>query len=132
MTFASACHHAARRIGGRVEAVQSAREPVTRNFHEAVLVLRNRPEKVRVVCNAHYPLIAFASPRAGDREVLLRFIDCPELAEALGAAYSILGSSDAGAAVSEPWVTALGEAERAQLRYWKPQRIGDVIFNHWD
>jgi len=26
----------------------------------------------------------------------------------------------------------LNKAEVAQMKYWKPQRIGDIIFNFWD
>ncbi len=26
----------------------------------------------------------------------------------------------------------LDEQEKHDLDYWRPQRIGDVVFNHWD
>ena len=130
--FATACHSAARSVGGRVHEIRAAYEEITPNFHQAVLVLRDRPDRVRVVCNAHHPIVAFTALPAYDRETRLRFVDCPELAEALSGEYSIVSGSDACAAVSAELIAELGEAELIQLRYWKPQRIGDVIFNYWD
>jgi len=27
---------------------------------------------------------------------------------------------------------ALSPAERRQAKYWKPKRVGDIVFNWWD
>lgn len=130
--FTSACHVAAQQVAGRVQQVRPAYERVTPNFHEALVTLRDRPEMVRVLCNAHYPIIAFATPAAHEGDVYLEYTDCPELADALSPEFSIITQQEACAGVVDELVAALGEAELHQMRYWRPQRIGDLIFNYWD
>jgi len=131
-TFTAACQAAARQIGGRVHKVQSAYEQVTPNFHQALIAFRYGTEIVRVLCNAHYPIVAFATPQPNERDTRLEFRDCPELADVLRADYTILSRAEACAGVSNEVVAQLGAAETNQMRYWRPQRIGDVVFNYWD
>jgi hypothetical protein len=64
--------------------------------------------------------------------VRLEFLDCPELAEALRAEFCIISKQEACAGIAHELVSQLGEDELAQMRYWRPQRLGDVIFNYWD
>ena len=130
--FTAVCHAAARQVGGRVQQVRAAYEQVTPNFHEALMTLRHGTETVRVLCNAQYPIVAFTTPAANEGDVRLEFVDCPELAEALRAEFSIITRQDACAGVADELVAQLGDAELHQMRYWRPQRIGDVIFNYWD
>ena len=130
--FTTACHTAARQARGRVNQVRAAYEQVTPNFHEALVSLRDGDETVRVLCNAHYPIVAFTSPAAHEGDVRLQFVDCPQLAGALSGEFSIVSAQDACAGISSAAVAQLGEAELDQMRYWNPQRIGDMIFNYWD
>jgi hypothetical protein len=130
--FTTACHTAARQARGQVQQVRAAYEQVTPNVHEALVTLRNASETVRVLCNAHHPIVAFTSPATREGDVRLRFVDCPELAAVLSSEFNILTSQEAGAGVSSDVVAQLGEAELEQMRYWSPRRIGDVIFNYWD
>jgi len=130
--FKAACYAAARQVAGRVHQVRTAYEWVTPNFHEALMTVGYRLEMVRVLCNAHYPIIGFATPAAFEGDAHLKFIDCPELAEALSAEFSIITRQDACASVAEELVAQLGDAELHEIGYWQPQRIGDVIFNYWD
>ena len=62
----------------------------------------------------------------------LEFMNCPELADALGVEFAILTGHEACAGVADELVAQLGENELHQMRYWRPQRISDVIFNYWD
>jgi hypothetical protein len=130
--FTAACHVAVRRIGGQVHQVRPAYEQVILNFHEALVTLRGRPETVRILCNAHYPIVAFTTPAAREGDARLEFTDCPELADLLRADFAILTSQEACASVADELVGQLSEDELRQMRYWRPQRIGDVIFNYWD
>jgi hypothetical protein len=130
--FTTACHAAARQVRGRVQQMRAAYGQVTPNFHEALVSLRGGSETVRVLCNAHHTIVAFTSPVAWEGDVRLRFVDCPELAGVLSGEFSILSTQEAGFGVASEMVAHLGEAELEQLRYWNPQRIGDVIFNCWD
>lgn len=130
--FTAACHAAARQLAGRVHQVKAAYEQMTPNFHEAFMSLGNPPEMIRVLCNAHNPMVTFAMPPAHEGDARLEFIDCPELADLLRAEFSIITKQDASAGVAEALIEQLGDDELDQMRYWKPQRIGDVIFNYWD
>jgi len=130
--FASACYAAARHVGGRVHQVRAACERVTSNFHEALMTLRDSPRTVRVLCNAHYPIVAFTPPAAYEGDVRLEFMDCPELAAALRVEYAVITKQEACTGVADELVAHLGEPELHQMRYWRPLRIGDVIFNYWD
>lgn len=130
--FTAACHMAARQIQGRVQQVRAAYEQVTPNFHEARITVRDGTDTVRVLCNAHYPIIAFAAMPAFDAGMHLEFRDCLELAEALSAEFSIVTRLEACAGITDESLAELGEAELRQMRYWRPQRIGDLIFNYWD
>lgn len=87
---------------------------------------------VRVSCNAHYPIVAFATPDAQERNVWIQFVDCRGLARVLSDTFAVLSVRDACTGVSPAAVANLGEDELKQVRYWNPQRIGDVVFNYWD
>jgi hypothetical protein len=130
--FTAACHAAARQVAGRVLQVRPAYEQVTPNFHEALVTLRGRPEAIRVLCNAHYPIVTFAAPATHESDARLEFMDCPELADAFRAEFAIMTSHEACSGVADELVAQLGEDELHEMRYWRPQRIGDVVFNYWD
>lgn len=130
--FTEACHAAARQVGGRVHQVRAAYEQVTSNFHEALMTLRHGTETVRVLCNAHHPIVAFTRPAANGAAVRLEFLDCPELADVMREEFALMSRAEACAGVSDELVAQLGDAELQQMRYWKPQRVGDVVFNYWD
>jgi hypothetical protein len=130
--FRAACHAAARQVAGRVQQVRPADEQVTPSFHEALMTLRDKLETVRVLCNAHYPIVAFTTAATHEGDLRLEFMDCPELAEALRTEFSIITRQEACADITDEVVALLGDAELQQMRYWRPQRIGDVIFNYWD
>src|SRR5690349_21420782 len=74
--FASACHVAARMLNGRVELLQPAYYRGTPNFHEAILTFGYRQESIRVLCNAHYPVIAFAAFTGSFTSTQLEFVNC--------------------------------------------------------
>jgi hypothetical protein len=130
--FAAACHSAARQVGARVHHVRDAAERVTPNFHEAVVTWMDGVEDVRVLCNAHHPIVAFATPVDHEGDVRIEFVDCPQLARPLSAEFRVLSKDGAAAGIPSNAVIRLGESELDQMRYWNPQRIGDLIFNFWD
>lgn len=126
--FRGHCYEAARRLGGRVLSVE---EPGHRNF--TVGTLATTAGRVAVLLNAHFPIVGFADPpRTG--EVLFRFRDCSALAEFLreGGVYEVLTATELERRVTPDDLGGLSEAELAHVAYWRPQRVGDVIFNYWD
>jgi hypothetical protein len=129
--FAEACYAAARQIGARVESVQTVEGQVIHNFHEALITLRYETRRVSVVCNAHFPLVAFASPST-EGDMQFEFVDCPELAAVLSAGFTVLTRQEACAAVTAEATALLSADELKQVHYWRPGCIGEVIFNYWD
>ena len=130
--FRGHCHAAAHCVGGRVHSVMEPNPGgVCRNFAVGVLVLTY--DAVAVVLNAHYPILAFADPPA-EGDVLLQFTDCPELADVFSAfdVYQVVSASEWEQPPTPTALRDLSPAERGQVAYWKPRRIGDVVFNCWD
>ncbi|MFF2879036.1 hypothetical protein ACFVR2_22335 [Gottfriedia sp. NPDC057991] len=82
-----------------------------------------------ILLNAHYPFLAFASAvNFGE----INFLDVPQLKEEFSPFYIVLSTSE----LNEPLIlkseNKLNSAELKQIAYWKPNRIGEVLFNHWD
>ena len=62
------------------------------------------------------------------------FVDWPELAAKLSALseWEYLSPRFLNQRVSGELTAELGKGELEQMKYWKPETIGDVIFNNWD
>jgi hypothetical protein len=96
-------------------------------------VLRKHDEHFHVLCNTILPLIGFAQSGAPGYFQ-------PEFRDAsvLAAAFAEVGGFEVlRAKFLESYPTAelladLSAVELEQVRYWRPQRIGDIVFNHWD
>lgn len=139
--FKQACFAAARSVRAKVIEVRGAGSDGTaRSYHQALLRLdqggtpQGRAPAILVLCNAHAPLIALADP-AHHVAASPVFIDVPALAERLGqvaADLRMLVVADLEQPVTPESIAELNDAEVQQLRYWRPARIGDVVFNHWD
>ena len=78
------------------------------------------------------PVAAFAtgvdgSPvRLGTRsEAWLRSFDQCELVR-------VLTQPSGEAAATPTQIESLAPVERAQIRYWKPDRLADIVFDTWD
>ncbi|HZT80161.1 MAG TPA: hypothetical protein VFA26_08065 [Gemmataceae bacterium] len=126
--FRGHCHEVARRLGGGVLSVE---EPSHRNF--TVGTVATAAGSVAVLLNARYPFIGFAEPpRKG--EVFLQFRDSSALAEVLRefGVYEVLPASELERRPTPDDLGALSEAELELVAYWRPQRVGDLIFNYWD
>ncbi|MBF6467509.1 hypothetical protein IU427_20305 [Nocardia beijingensis] len=132
--FRQACYDAARRTGGSVIEFRLP-DGVTPNFYQAVIAYGDR--HVAVVLLRDSAVLAIAEPRAIDpRESAsdsgpLTFHDAPELADALAeqSGLEILTSSQLnGPFDSADWP----EIDPDDVRYWKPQTLGEALFNFWD
>jgi len=125
--FARACHEVARAESGRVERLEPARYP--RNYHRAIIQLRDKA--VAVLCNAHLPWIAFAEV---NDDFPLRFIEAAPLESRFKEAIpcEVVSISSLNASPDAGTLAGLRAFERKQIQYWRPQRLGDIIFNFWD
>lgn len=128
-TFRTACHAAARAIGDRV--LDSDAPGQARNHYRARVTLPRGGERW-ILLNAYFPLMAFAVPRAG---LLYAFVDEPELASAFHGPgpSSVVPALELAAPLDlRAAHPLLGPTERKQAEYWRPARLGDLVFNHWD
>lgn len=82
-----------------------------------------------ILLNAHYPFLAFAS---AVNFGVINFIEVPQLKKEFSPFYIVLTTME----LNEPLIlkseNELNSAELKQIAYWKPNRIGEVLFNHWD
>ena len=126
-SFIGACHAAARAESGRVERFEPA--GAARNYHRAIF--RMRPGDVAVLCNAHVAIIALAE--AGD-ELPLRFLEADSLASRIaeGMPCEIASRSTLEAHPDAESLANLGSVELDQIKYWRPRRVGEILFNEWD
>ncbi|MFS0782198.1 hypothetical protein [Bacillus sp. 1P06AnD] len=81
--------------------------------------------------NGHYPYLTFASAVEFGG---IKFIDNPFLYEQFAAFYQIIGTVELNSPFNQNMVkkTDLNNAELEQLAYWKPETVGQIIFNYWD
>lgn len=101
------------------------------NFTALTLDLPAR--SVVVLINLHHPIVAFAEEGAGDGGQIT-FIDAFDLARQFreGGGYLVLTAREARSPIGAEAYRLLAQAELDQLRYWRPQSLGEVVFNHWD
>lgn len=133
--FASVCYEAARLVHGRVLEIR--RPEVTPDFRTAVI---RRGESIAAVLgHMHLPVLAIAQVSA-DRVIFgdgygVIFGDgrvCLEEALRSLDAFQVLTSTELNMPISLIDMSGLDRAERRQIAYWKPQTLGELLFNHWD
>lgn len=123
--FRGHCYAAARTLGGCVTGVEDPSSRIEINF--ACALLEWPTGGVAVLLNAHIPVVAFAEPPAkGDAR--MRFIDALGLAKAFRdfGMYDVVGVSELAARLAAEHCHRLSPAEREQIKYWQPRRVGEV------
>jgi hypothetical protein len=131
-SFRRHCFAAAHATGGRV--IQSTRTSgATDNFATAILELPTGA--VVVLVNLHFPILGFARPlRGGPPLADPKFVDCPPLASAFESfdVYEVISRSELEEQVRREKLGQLAAVELEEIRYWRPARVGDIVFNFWD
>lgn len=132
--FKLLCFNLIKSNGGRVLEFKEPKENT--NFFDVEVNDFNK--HFHILLNAHYPLLAFASVVSYGK---IDFFDEPHLNKELSPFYIVLRKEELNESIiinsdSKKFTiqneNELNSAELKQLAYWKPERIGDVIFNHWD
>jgi hypothetical protein len=129
--FRSHCYSVARVLNCSVVAVEAPILGVACNFVSGTFKFSR--DSVAVLLNAHFPVVAFSEPlMAGTTH--LRFIDSPKLADAFQnfGLYEVPDFSELTAPLTLANYDDLAADERKQIKYWKPQSVGEVVFNFWD
>ena len=103
---------------------------ITPNFHHGLF---RAPEgsNIIILCNAFQPLIALCS------EIdfgVISFISEPNIEQTLTSytGYEVLTKEQLDAPVTDEELAALNGMEYSQYDYWKPDTLGEIIFNWWD
>lgn len=122
--FCRMCHAIGRENGRPVTEVDTS---ITgRNFYYGSLGGQSAP--VYLLQNIHYPCGAFARRDAFGTFTL---IDRPEGFRLPEGCIRFLSLDQ----LNRDWYglcEELGPEEWEQIRYWNPQTVGEIIFNHWD
>ncbi|WP_100332242.1 hypothetical protein [Bacillus xiapuensis] len=130
--FKKMCWEAARTIGADVLMFQKPGHR-TNFFH---VLLDNGRKRIHILLNAHYPLIAFAASVEFGH---ITFYDEPALSESFKGFY-LCEAKELNQLLriqSHPEFALLhhhdlNKAELSQIMYWKPNTVGEVVFNFWD
>jgi hypothetical protein len=131
-SFKRACYAAAQWEGVSVEGIDL--DLLSKNFYAATI--RTSVDDVSVLCNSVHPYLAFVPARSFEvgTDLALIFIEPVRLAATFLAAteFQPLDACWLNADVNNDLLAGLAASELSNARYWKPGRIGDVIFNFWD
>jgi hypothetical protein len=127
--FKAACYVVAREAGGSVATFDD--DLLARNYYRAAAQLRG--QSLSIACNAFQPWVVIAAP-ISQGQLHLHFLDAqlPSRLIAELTEFRPLDASWLAGELTSQLLSELGPAELEQIAYWKPSRIGDVIFNSWD
>jgi hypothetical protein len=132
MAFRAHCHHAARTVGAKILGIEDPSDAAKICNYSLARFEFSGSQKV-VLLNTVYPVIGFANcPSEG--QVSLEYVDCQTLAQAFRTLgdYIILPSEDLNRPLVREMCSELTPSELKRVRYFRPARVGDVIFNYWD
>ena len=103
---------------------------ITPNFHRGSFKAPDGSEII-ILCNAFHPLITLCS--AVDY-CQITFIKVQNIEQALTnyTSYQLLSKELLDTTVTEEELEALNSMEHSQFDYWKPDTLGEIIFNWWD
>lgn len=128
--FRGVSHHVAVLLEGRVESI-TTEVGVTPNFYTSLITYGER--RILLLGHHHLPLLATApAPAQGGGPS--EFADehrLHEVPEHL-APFRLLTQAELQTPVHLIDLTELNRAELTQIRSWKPETAGEIIFNYWD
>lgn len=122
--FRQMCYSIARENGGTVTELDTDTYP--RNFYSAKL--SRHDQSVFILQNIHHPYAAFAGQDDSGGFVLTSQPEWLRLPTGSVHFWSL-------AELNQDWHNlcgALSPEELEQIRYWRPQTVGEIIFNTWD
>lgn len=99
-----------------------------KNFFEVIVIIDDK--EFVILLHEFYPFLAFADKNV-EGKLIFSFIDMPILESEFEAYYQVLSK----AYLEKPFIPRehnLTEEELKDAKYWRPENIGEVIFNVWD
>lgn len=126
--------HIAQAIGSalwyRVGAIHKSMETPNYSYVEYTGRFDNQENARRYLLCSYDGYWAVCSPN--ERGNKLQFVDCVEIAEKLKALYGINVLSKAELEAEFQLLPDLPYMSEKDLKYWKPQTMGEALFNWWD
>lgn len=123
------CNGIARKLNGELLEFSDTLYPA--NFYKADFKLPAL--NICLVMNKHYPIVAFAT---AVEDLKIQFIDYAEGAAEVPEEFTVLPVPVLETPVPKNLEKLpendLNKGEIDQIQYWKPETIGDIIFNFWD
>lgn len=123
--FKARCYAFIHEYGGQL--IEFLAPTLATNFFQVQLMLNN--EIYYILLNEQVPYMAFAS---SVKEFQIQFIELPELATYFSSDYIILQPTQLEEFPFPSLLSELDRLERYQINFWKPKRLGEIIFNYWD
>lgn len=129
--FRADCYEVARTIHAKVLEVREGGH--YKNYYLCRMQLREYHNyssmNVVILRNDPYQMLAFSSTE----EIPFVFLNLPLLQVAFEALeYEVLSKEYLESDPTEQDIADLSAEELKDYRYWRPSRIGEIIFNHWD
>ncbi|MCC5479788.1 hypothetical protein ACFV2N_20510 [Streptomyces sp. NPDC059680] len=131
--FRRACHTAARLAGAR--AGSGAAHGGVRVLDAGLCASFDAVDIAGTVVLAHrrLPVVAFSGAALEPGSPVREFTAPPPWAGPLAdAGFRLLEPAEPDAPVERVDLSALTEAELKAVRYWRPQTLGELLFNCWD
>jgi len=127
-SISSAAHAATRAAGWTIVAKQWAKH---QNYHQ--FEITKQASRLIILFNIAYPLIAF-SIQIPLEDQQTDFVDAEDLAVAFRSASNFIPLSQEMliTSLNAEDLKHLNTAELDQVKYWQPETIGELVFNHWD
>lgn len=127
--FKQLCFHFVSHKGGKVIDFNVPQYPM--NFYNVRVEIFNM--QFYILLNEHYPYLAFATAVEFGN---MKFVDIPVLFERFSPFYQVMDTASLnvpiGRILEEKNKHELNSAEWEEIAYWKPNTIGEIIFNYWD
>jgi hypothetical protein len=102
---------------------------ITPNFYQADIKVGER--LLSILCNQTFPVVALVeSPIAMDTVRPLDLTAITDPIRELG--FEIAAATELDREITSEDMAVLGEDERGEAKYWKPNRISQLVFNWWD
>ncbi|AKF05363.1 hypothetical protein DB32_002512 [Sandaracinus amylolyticus] len=101
-----------------------------KSFHD--LRVRLRTSTLRALVHRTHPWIVFAKPAPDRGSMDLRFVAPPPEALDPPEPFVVVPLGVLAHPADPGALERLARAEMAQIHYWAPRTIGEVVFQHWD
>ena len=86
-----------------------------------------------MICNSIYPVVALVE-ELEEGVCELRYVEHAAAKSLIDSytSFECISSDELARELTTDALKELNSVELSQVRYWKPQTIGEVVFNWWD